>query len=77
MFKVFSVTIFIGFLSLTFAQSDHMMHGVTVSGLDFAFDSPDTLETGYQTLTFTNTGQEPHHLQLARLNDGVTVEQYP
>jgi plastocyanin len=52
------------------------MHGVMVNGSDYAFESPETLETGYQTLTFTNTGKEFHHLQLARLNDGVTVEQF-
>jgi plastocyanin len=61
---------------LIFAQNDHMMHGVAISGSDYAFESPETLETGYQTLTFTNTGKELHHLQLARLNDGVTLEQF-
>lgn len=58
-----------------FAQDSHT-HGVAVKGLDYSFESPDTLETGYQTLTFTNTGKEFHHLQLARLNDGVTLEQF-
>ena len=33
------------------------------------------LEAGYLELTFTNAGQEPHHLQIAGLNDGVTPEQ--
>jgi hypothetical protein len=36
------------------AQHDHGV--VNVSGGDYSFESPDKLETGYQTLTFTNTG---------------------
>jgi hypothetical protein len=76
--KVFISTIFLSlFVNITvFAQDDHMMHGVMVNGLDYSFESPDTLETGYQTLTFTNIGKELHHLQLARLNDGVTLAHF-
>jgi plastocyanin len=59
-----------------FAQHDHNHMAVNVSGGDYSFESPETLETGYQTLTFTNTGKELHHLQLVRLNDGVTLEQF-
>lgn len=61
-----------------FAQHDHMagMASASVSGVDYAFEGPETLETGYTTLTFSNDGQELHHLQLARLNDGVTLEQF-
>jgi uncharacterized cupredoxin-like copper-binding protein len=56
------------------AQHDHS-HMVNVMAADYAFESPDKLETGYVTLSFTNTGKELHHLQLVRLNDGVTLEQ--
>jgi plastocyanin len=69
------ITLFV-IVQFSFAEDTHMMHGVMVSGSDYAFKSPNTLETGYQTLTFTNTGKEVHHLQLARLNDGVTLEQF-
>jgi hypothetical protein len=59
------------------AQHDHgHMNAVNVSGADYSFESPDKLETGYVTFTFTNTGRELHHFQLVRLNDGVTVEQF-
>jgi plastocyanin len=69
------MTLFVLF-QLMFAQDEHMMHGITINGSDYAFESPETLETGYQTLMFTNTGKEFHHLQLARLNGGVTLEQF-
>jgi hypothetical protein len=57
------------------AQHDHT-NMVEIQAADYAFGGPDKLETGYQTLTFTNTGKELHHLQLVRLNDGVTLEQF-
>jgi hypothetical protein len=71
-------TILVGLLlaAPTLAQHDHSHATLNVSGGDYSFESPETLETGYQTLTFTNTGRELHHLQLVRLNDGVTLEQF-
>jgi uncharacterized cupredoxin-like copper-binding protein len=75
-YKRFTLITLLVLFQLAFAQDEHMMHGVTINGSDYAFDSPETLETGYQTLTFTNTGGEFHHLQLARLNDGVTLEEF-
>jgi plastocyanin len=71
-------TILVGLLlaASTLAQHDHSHATLNVSGGDYSFESPETLETGYQTLTFTNTGRELHHLQLVRLNDGVTLEQF-
>jgi hypothetical protein len=75
-YKVFTLITLFVLVQFSFAQDDHMMHSVTINGLDYAFESPETLETGYQTLTFTNTGKELHHLQLARLNEGVTLEQF-
>ena len=50
---------------------------VTFDGADFAFNNlPDTLPAGRVTLVMRNTGQEPHHAQLARLNTGVTIDQF-
>jgi plastocyanin len=74
--KFFVLITLLVLIQFSFAEDTHTVHGVTISGSDYAFESPDTLETGYQTLTFTNTGKEVHHLQLARLNDGVTLEQF-
>lgn len=50
------------------------MNGLTVTAVDYAYDAPDSLEAGYVDLTFVNEGSEPHHLQIARLNDGVSAE---
>ena len=37
---------------------------------------PDTIQAGQITLVMRNTGQEPHHAQLLRLNTGVTLDQF-
>jgi hypothetical protein len=64
-------------LIMTFAQEHaHALPQIVFKGLDYAFDSPDTIEAGLVTLEFENIGQEDHHLQLARLNDGVTFEEF-
>lgn len=60
------------------AAQDHAAHGTTslaVTGSDYAYDGPDSIEAGFTSLTFTNAGAEPHHIQLARLKDGVSREQ--
>jgi uncharacterized cupredoxin-like copper-binding protein len=43
---------------------------------DYSFNTPDTLPSGLTTIRLINRGQEPHHAQLLRLNDGVTFEQF-
>jgi hypothetical protein len=60
-----------------FAQDHaHALPEVVFKGLDYAYESPDKIEAGLVTLKFENIGKEDHHLQLARLNDGVTFEQF-
>jgi hypothetical protein len=41
---------------------------------EYAYSAPETLPFGWVTLRMTNHGQEPHHGQLLRLEDGVTFE---
>lgn len=41
---------------------------------DFAFEGPDQIESGFTVVTMVNEGIEPHHLQLMRLHDDVTME---
>jgi hypothetical protein len=48
---------------------------ITLHGHDHRFEAPDELPAGRVTLTFRNQGREPHHAQVARLNDGVTHAQ--
>ena len=49
---------------------------VTLKGHDFSYEAPEQIAAGPVTLHFQNAGHEPHHAQLARLNDGVTLEQF-
>lgn len=49
---------------------------VNVIARDYSFDSPATISSGIITMTLENEGAEPHHAQLARLNDDVTVEAF-
>lgn len=48
---------------------------VAVEAADFSFTLPETIEGGLINFQLTNTGQDPHHLQLLKLNDGVSQEQ--
>jgi hypothetical protein len=43
---------------------------------DYSFNAPATLPSGIVTIRLTNHGQEPHHGQLLRLNDGVSFDQF-
>lgn len=47
---------------------------VTVTATDYALESLDTLPAGAVTLRLVNRGKEFHHLWVARLDDGKTVE---
>ncbi|MGD9890030.1 MAG: hypothetical protein AB7U18_01875 [Dehalococcoidia bacterium] len=47
----------------------------TITARDYSFDAPDTIAGGRVAFNFQNEGQEEHHAQFVRLNDGVTVEQ--
>lgn len=49
---------------------------ITITATDYAFEAPAQIEGGLVSITLVNKGKEPHHAQLARLNDGVTMEQF-
>lgn len=49
---------------------------ILIRGTDYAFQAPATIKAGFIALEFVNAGAEPHHAQVARLNDGVTPEQF-
>lgn len=48
---------------------------ITIHAVDFAYKGPAQIPSGLVKLTMVNDGKEPHQAQLARLNDGVTMEQ--
>lgn len=43
---------------------------------DYSYDLPKEVAAGIVRITIDSDGKEPHHAQLARLNDGVTQEQF-
>ncbi|MEZ4737057.1 MAG: hypothetical protein R3E79_59015 [Caldilineaceae bacterium] len=43
---------------------------------DYSYDLPKEIAAGIVRITIDSDGKEPHHAQLARLNDGVTQEQF-
>lgn len=49
---------------------------VIIKAHDYSFEAPTQIEAGLVSINLENEGQEPHHVQLARLNDGVSVEQF-
>jgi len=49
---------------------------ITITAKDYGFEAPEELQAGLVTINLVNEGQEPHHAQLVRLNDGVTLEQF-
>lgn len=46
---------------------------ITFTASDFAFSGPATAEAGLTTLRLVNSGQEPHQIQLVRLDSGKTL----
>jgi hypothetical protein len=49
---------------------------ITIKATDYAFEAPAKIKAGLVSITLVNDGKEPHHAQLARLNDNVTLEQF-
>lgn len=49
---------------------------ITIKAAEYSFDAPEQIEAGLVKVNLVNDGQEPHHAQLVRLNDGVTLEQF-
>jgi hypothetical protein len=48
---------------------------VDIMATDFAFKAPDTFPAGLVKLRLMNHGQDVHHAQVLRLNDGVSFDQ--
>lgn len=49
---------------------------VEITTTDFAFAAPASISGGLVRVNLTNEGEEEHHVQFVRLNDGVTMEQF-
>ncbi len=49
---------------------------VEVGAADFSFSLPDSVEGGLTRFSLTNSGRDAHHMQLLKLNEGVTQQQF-
>lgn len=59
---------------LSGCAKDETPNDVTVVGIDYAFDAPDTLPPGATAIAFENRGKVPHEMILVRLKEGITLE---
>lgn len=66
-----------GVPSVVNPQSHHAsaLREILIKATDFSFEAPKVIEGGLVAVTMENDGAELHHLQLARLRDGVTLDQ--
>ena len=58
------------------AVSEQVATTLTIVTHDHTFEAPSQIAGGWVRIKLTNEGAEPHHVQLVRLNDGVTGEQF-
>lgn len=49
---------------------------IKIDAADYSYTAPENVTAGWMRVILTNSGQEPHHVQFLRLNDGVTVQQF-
>lgn len=49
---------------------------ITIDAADHSFTAPDIVRTGWVLVNLTNSGQEAHHVQFFRLNDGVSLDDF-
>lgn len=49
---------------------------IAIKGSEYMFNMPDQIQAGLVTINWENDGKEVHQAQFARLNDGVTADQF-
>lgn len=49
---------------------------ITILAEDYAFQAPDEIPSGWTNIEYTNEGNEPHFLFIARLPEGRTFDEY-
>src|SRR5579884_3526610 len=60
----------------TSGSTSGQIPSVTATGKEMSFDIPASMpSSGLLSFTFTNSGTQPHQLNIARLNDGVTQDE--
>ncbi|HEX7071751.1 MAG TPA: hypothetical protein VF190_13135 [Rhodothermales bacterium] len=76
MTKAIILAVLVLFSGPAYAAPDHPkapgVPEVTITTADYSFTAPQEIPAGLVSLTIDNVGKEPHHAQMARLNEGVT-----
>lgn len=49
---------------------------LTITARDFAFEAPDSVAAGLTTVRLVNRGPELHHVQLMRLDEGKSMQDF-
>jgi hypothetical protein len=49
---------------------------VTMTAIDYGYQGPDTIPAGMTTFRLVDQGKEPHQIQLIRLNEGKTMQDF-
>jgi hypothetical protein len=62
------------FLFASCGGEDSNTNAVPLSGSEYAYVMPETIEGGWTTLEFENTGDEFHEFALAKINGGKTID---
>lgn len=74
---IISVLMFNSILLVTVeAASKTTVNEVTFEALSFGFKGPDTIPAGLTSVQIVNKGVDLHHIQLIRLTDGKTAEDF-
>jgi hypothetical protein len=60
----------------TYTLDTNYLPEISIDAADFSYTAPETISEGWVRVKLTNSGQEPHHVQFLRLNDGVTLAQF-
>jgi len=56
------------------SDAAHSDHSITIMAEDYAFDAPNEIPSGWATIEYTNEGEEPHFLIVARIPEGKTFD---
>lgn len=73
---VTSVGILVGGVAAAQAHGGHDYPQTTIVAADYRYEGPKVLTPGLHSIVLENVGAEPHHVQFARLNDGVTPDAF-
>jgi plastocyanin len=56
------------------ADGEASLPSVTFTAKDFSFEGPETLDAGLTEVRLVNEGEELHHLQISKLDEGKTMD---